>query len=333
MSASKSSDLRALALRIVLTMALIAFVAWRIDLQALGGRLARLDAGWTSLAVVVVLAAIAISAWKWGLILARRRFPLPYVRLLQHYFVGLFFNNVLPTTVGGDAVRAWETTRDTGEIPEAVGSVVTERLIAGVALGVTALLGLPFVEVSERLVLLVVLFLLIDVGLVALFLAPKVADGVVLKLLPPRFTGLRDAVGGTVRVVRATLRDRSLFLRVIALSVLFQVLVAAVNACIFEAMGVHVELGRCLIYTPMIFTITMLPISLSGLGVREAAYWYFFAQAGVGEVESVGASLAFFIIVGLCSLPGAPLFALNRRNADAVENALAVDGQDDLAST
>ena len=54
---------------------------------------------------------------------------------------------------------------------------------------------------------------------------------------------------------------------------------------------------------------------------------------GVGEVESVGASLAFFIIVGLCSLPGAPLFALNRRNADAVENALAVDGQDDLAST
>ena len=318
MSASKSSDLRALALRIVLTMALIAFVAWRIDLQALGGRLARLDAGWTSLAVVVVLAAIAISAWKWGLILARRRFPLPYVRLLQHYFVGLFFNNVLPTTVGGDAVRAWETTRDTGEIPEAVGSVVTERLIAGVALGVTALLGLPFVEVSERLVLLVVLFLLIDVGLVALFLAPKVADGVVLKLLPPRFTGLRDAVGGTVRVVRATLRDRSLFLRVIALSVLFQVLVG---------------LGRCLIYTPMIFTITMLPISLSGLGVREAAYWYFFAQAGVGEVESVGASLAFFIIVGLCSLPGAPLFALNRRNADAVENALAVNGQDDLAST
>ncbi len=331
MSASRSRDLHALALRLVLTVALIAFLAWRIDLQALSGRLLRLEAGWTSLAVLAVFMAIAISAWKWGLILARRRYPLPYARLLQHYFVGLFFNNVLPTTVGGDAVRAWEASLDTGEIPEAVGSVVTERLIAGVALGVTALLGLPFVEVTSRLALLVMLFLLIDVGLVALFLAPKVADGVVLKLLPPRFTGLRDAVGGTVRVVRATLRDRSLFLIVIALSVLFQVFVAGVNACIFEAMDVHVGLGQCLIYTPMIFTITMLPISLSGLGVREAAYWYFFAQAGVGKVEAVGASLAFFVIVGLCSLPGAPLFALNRRNPAAVGGALAARGQDDPA--
>jgi len=82
-------------------------------------------------------------------------------------------------------------------------------------------------------------------------------------------------------------------------------------------MGVHVGLARCLVYTPMIFTVTMLPISLSGLGVREAAYWFFFAQAGVGQGECVGASLAFFVTVGLCSLPGAALFALSRRDAVA----------------
>ena len=317
MSATARKNFRPLAARLVLTFALVAFLAWRLDLQALGDRLTRLQPSWIALAVLAVVAAIGVSAWKWGLILARRGRPLPFGRLLRHYFVGLFFNNVLPTTVGGDAVRAWDASRDTGEYPEAVGSVVSERLIAGVALGVTSLFGLPFIDVSWRLSLLVALFLAIDFGMVGFFLAPKVAEGVVSKLLPPQFAGMRHAAGATVRVVRATLQDRALFATVVALSVLFQALVAAVNACIFEAMGVHVGLARCLVYTPMIFTVTMLPISLSGLGVREAAYWFFFAQAGVGQAECVGASLAFFVTVGLCSLPGAALFALSRRDAVA----------------
>jgi uncharacterized membrane protein YbhN (UPF0104 family) len=94
-----------------------------------------------------------------------------------------------------------------------------------------------------------------------------------------------------------------------------------VNACLFEAMGAPVSLARCVVYTPMIFTLTMIPISLSGLGVREAAYAFFFGQAGVGPSDAVAASLLFFIVVGLSSLPGAPLFALRRRGAGALEGA------------
>ncbi|MGD0641573.1 MAG: flippase-like domain-containing protein [Roseiarcus sp.] len=307
-------DWRGSAPRVAITGVLIALVAWRLDFRALSARLGALDTTWTALAFLVVFAAIAVSAWKWGLILRARAHPLPYGRLLRHYLVGLFFNNVLPTTVGGDAVRAWETSKDTGEISEAVGSVVTERLIAGAALGVTALLGLPFVADAGRLVFQVLLFLAIDLALVALFVVPKVADGVVTKLLPPRFAGLREGVSGTVATVRATLKSPSLFARVMLLSILFQVLVAAVNACIFRAIGTPVTMAQCVIYTPMIFTVTMLPISLSGLGVREAAYWYFFSQIGVGQAEAVAASLAFFVIVGISSLPGAPLFIWNHRD-------------------
>jgi uncharacterized protein (TIRG00374 family) len=271
-----------------------------------------LDIGWTALAFVTVLAAVLISAWKWGLILDARGHSLNYLRLLRHYFVGLFFNNVLPTTVGGDAVRAWETSKDTREVPEAVGSVVTERLIAGVALGITALLGLPFIDFSPRLWWLVGLFLLIDVALVALFLLPKVAEGIVGKLVPPRLNGLHANISQTVQVVRATLKNRALFVKVALYSVAFQILVATVNACIFKAMGVQVSLAQCVIFTPMIFTVTMLPISLSGFGVREAAYWYFFSQVGVSQADAVAASLTFFVIVGIASLPGALLFSLKR---------------------
>lgn len=308
-------DARRLALRVGITIILLAVVTWKLDLGALTARLTTLDAGWTALAFVAVFAAVALSAWKWGLILRRRGRPLGYARLLRHYFVGLFFNNVLPTTVGGDAVRAWETSKDTGELPEAVGSVVTERLIAGVALGFTALLGLPFVAVDARLAALVAIFLAVDLGLVALFLVPRVAEGIVASLVPARLRGVHETIAHIVAVVRATLLDRGLFARVFLYSIAFQLLVAMVNVCIFRALGMPVGLAACVIYTPMIFTVTMLPVSLSGLGVREAAYWYFFAQAGVPQADAVAASLTFFVIVGFASLPGAALFALARRCA------------------
>jgi len=117
----------------------------------------------------------------------------------------------------------------------------------------------------------------------------------------------------TVVAVRATLGSPRLAGRVIVLSILFQVLVAAVNAALFAALGAPVGLARCVVYTPMAFTVTMLPISISGLGVREAAYAYFFALGGTPPADSVAASLLFFIVVGLSSLPGAILFALGRR--------------------
>lgn len=303
--------------RMAITLGLLAALLWKLDLQHLLTRVAGLTWQGSALAFAMVLLAIAISAWKWGLILRARQHPLPYRALLRLYFVGLFFNNVLPTAVGGDAVRAWETTKETGEVPEAIASVVSERLIAGVALGFTALLGLPFIDADARTVQMVVIFLLIDVGLVGLFLVPRVAEGIVGKTLPNRFALVRDVVTHTVQVVRNTLRRPGLFLVILLLSILFQICVAGVNAAIFYALGAPVSLAHCLIFTPMIFTVAMLPISISGFGVREAAYWYFFSQVGVTQGDAIATSLLFFVVVGICSLPGAPLFVFSKNKLQA----------------
>lgn len=306
------------SLRALVTLGLAGFLVYRLDLSSMASRLGRLDAGWTAVAFVLVLGAVVVSAWKWGLILRERGQPLPFRKLLGHYYVGLFFNNVLPTTVGGDAVRAWATTRETGEVPEAVGSVLSERLLAGVALGLTALLGLPFVGASARLVIGVLGFLAVDLVLVGLFLVPRFAERIVAGLLPARLARARVVVARTVAAVRATLASPRLAGRVVALSIAFQVLVAAVNAALFAALGVPVGLARCVVYTPMVFTVTMVPISISGLGVREAAYAYFFALDGTVPADAVAASLLFFVVVGLSSLPGAVLFALGRRGPVAL---------------
>lgn len=307
-----------LAARILVTLGLLGLLLYQLDLSQLLARFGSLSLQGTALAFAAVGAAIVISAWKWGWILRARKHPLPFFTLLRLYFVGLFFNNVLPTSVGGDAVRAWETTKETGEVPEAIGSVVSERLIAGVALGLTALLGLPFIDADQHTVYMVLLFLLIDVALVALFLLPRVAEGIVGKTLPSRFASVQGAVKKTVAIVRDTVRNPALFIWILLLSIVFQLCVAGVNAAIFQALGANVSLAHCVIYTPMIFTVAMLPISISGFGVREAAYWYFFSQVGVSEGDAVATSLLFFVVVGISSLPGAPLFMFRKPRLQTV---------------
>lgn len=302
---------RALA-RVVVTLTLLAILASRLDPVIFSLRIAAFDAGWTALAFATVGVAVALSAWKWGMILLWQGRSLSFARRVRHYFVGLFFNNVLPTTVGGDAMRAWETARDTGEVPDATSSVIAERLIAGAALGVTSVIGLPFLEVTAWLAIQVGMFLVIDLALVALFLVPRVAEKAVLALVPSRMGSWRDAVSKTIASVRRVLSNPSLVGRVALVSVLFQVLVALVNACLFFAIEVPITFAQCVVLTPMIFAVTMLPVSIAGLGVREAAYWYFFSQAGVSREEAVIVSLAFFVVVALASLPGGLFFVLGR---------------------
>lgn len=297
-----------IGLRLLVSVALLGGLAWHLDLRALGALLTHLHPGWMGSAFLLVLAAVLLSAWKWGLILRARGHAIGLPRLVRHYFVGLFFNNVLPSSIGGDGVRAWEARKDTGETAEAIGSVVTERLIAGVALGASALAGLPFMPPSARLWLLVAAFVALNLTLVLLFVLPRVAESAVRKLLPRQLDRLQDMVARIVLTVRATLAQRGLFARVVLCSVAFQTLVAAVNACIFRAMDLPVDLATCMVYTPMIFALTMLPISISGFGVREAAYGYFFVQAGATQSQAFAASVAFFALVGVASLPGALVF-------------------------
>lgn len=98
---------RSMVVKGAVTVGLITALLWSIDLVHVAGRVAYLDAGWLAAGFVAVLAAVGVSALKCGLILARRGHPRPYPRLLRHYFIGLFFNNVLPCTGGKGRGLRW----------------------------------------------------------------------------------------------------------------------------------------------------------------------------------------------------------------------------------
>ncbi|MBW6469371.1 MAG: flippase-like domain-containing protein, partial [Coriobacteriia bacterium] len=137
-------------IRAAVSIVALALVFSRVPPADVLAAILSLDPAWFLAAFGAVYAAIVLSAYKWLLLLRARGYSVGIVRLTRHYLVGLFFNNFLPTSVGGDVVRAWDVGKDLDDAPGGAASVIAERLIASLGLGLTAALGLPFVEAGPQ---------------------------------------------------------------------------------------------------------------------------------------------------------------------------------------
>ena len=177
----------------------------------------------------------------------------------------------------------------------------------------TAFIGLPFVEVNSRVVLAVAIVAVVSIGLTGLFLIPSRSAEMVRKAMGGRFGDAVEPVQRAVHIVNDLLRNPGTLAKVFILSVVFQVFVALVNWCLFSALGYPVTVGEAIVNPSIVSAVTMVPISIAGHGVREAGYAYFFGLAGVPENAAVSASILFFLVVAVSTMPGALFFAQGRR--------------------
>ena len=120
------------ALKIAISAALLYWAFRSVDLAALRGHFARLDPFWVGLAIVALLAQIAVAGLRWARITSELDLALPARRAIRFSAVAAFFNQALPSTIGGDAMRVWLLGRTDRHWKKAIYSVVVDR-VAGVA--------------------------------------------------------------------------------------------------------------------------------------------------------------------------------------------------------
>ena len=266
-----------------------------------------------ALAIALIILALLVSAIKWGILLRAQvaTISLPY--LFNTYLVGLFFNNFLPSNVGGDVARIADIAKRTGKAPEATASVIGERLISGLALALTALIGLLLSpQVSGQFAPIVgglILFFVFVMGLFASRRAKRIISTVIRRLLGPKWFERIGRVAGSIALA---IRNPSTFLWALFWSFAFHITLVLVNYAIFIALNINLPLISFVLYVPIIAAIQLVPVSVNGFGVREVAYVYFFGTVGVSSSGAAAASLLFGILVMLVSLPGGLIFA-NRR--------------------
>lgn len=256
------------ALKITVACVLLTLLALGVDWDTLPKDLALLDGRLASLALAATGFQMIVNTWKWSHSLRLHDLRFAWSYLFRSSCFGYFFNNFLPSGIGGDVYRVYRTMTPGVERSRAVSAVLLERAVGFAAmLGIGAIGALFLARSSElaRLYLLVVAGMAVVLLVVALL--GSIAD----------FEGLRKRLAGVawLEPVRANLRRvRRHRLEWIALGVAccaFQLLAAAVIFLAFAALGSPVSMATAAVITAAAGIASVLPISISGLGVVEGS--------------------------------------------------------------
>lgn len=301
-------------LKPAVTLALYGLVFYWTDAGTVLGRLRGAALGPVAAGIALYVAGQALSAYRWRILLRPVSLTTSYGRLLGFYFVGMFFNLFLPTIVGGDAVKALLLSRDTGEPARATMSVFMERntgLCALLLLALAAAMVAPGVVVG-RITLRTLVWLLAT--------AYAVANAV---LLSPAAYRLVDRAVSATPIARARPRAATLYAALVpyrqavpalvaalGLSLVFQALVVAVVFLNAAALSLTVPLSAVAVFVPLVSLAGMVPVSVNGLGVREALYILLFGKLGVPADLAVSLALLYLAVTLVASLPGGLVYAL-----------------------
>ena len=303
------------AARVIIGVGLVVFLFWALDIREIISNIRGIDGRYLLYAAVPYLLFIVLSAWRWQVLLDFRRFGIRFMDTLRIYFISLFFNNLLPTTVGGDMMRVAYTMKE--RRADALATVLVDRILGFVGLFIFALFAvlyllvesnetefLPFMVIGLTVVILITYVFFSERAYS--FFSPAIRKMKVLKI-GERINRLHEAgteYGGAWGLISLC----------VAQSVIIQATLAIAPFFVLLGMG-HSEVGivSFFIYVPIINVISMIPVSLNGLGVRENSYVILFSRVGLDGEVSLAVSLVSFFVIFLFSLIGGLFFIFQRR--------------------
>ena len=299
--------------RVVLTALMLGLLLPRLDPSALFPNHQLRSLLLMGGAVALYLVACVLSTVRWQQMLHALELPTPLPPLLSHTLAGLFVSNFLPTTVGGDVLRATRLATGNGHRKVSAASVVLERL--------TGFVGLPLVTIAAltvnpgllRLGTASHLALALSLGPLAaltLFLVVAVNPRLGERLGARRWLGLAVTVHlGLVRLRRHP--GLAATAMVAALAYQLTLVLAAWLAA--HALGIDVGWTAMMAFMPVVAIAQALPLSIGGLGLREGSLVLLLEPLGVAAGQAVALGLLLYGINMAVSVLGAPAFLVGSR--------------------
>jgi uncharacterized protein (TIRG00374 family) len=309
------------AIKAAITLALIGWLVHRIDLAPMMARFGHLDATLTLAAIAVMMAQLLLTGWRWMTISTIIGAPIERMLALRLTLIGQFFNQTLPSAIGGDAVRAWLASREGVPLGKAISGVFADRLVALLLL--VAIVGATLPAFHARVpdtglrTASIVLVAATALGVAALVaLGPQVAA----LLRRARWTRPLADIANDLRAVLITGLASALVI-VMAIVVHFGVIASVWLAA--RALALDVSLLDCLVLVPPIVLVTTLPISIAGWGVRESATVLGFGFIGVAAADALALSVVFGLVQIAIGLPGGIVWLMQkRRGGGAIQKSM-----------
>jgi glycosyltransferase 2 family protein len=294
---------------LVLTVAAVAYLVWKIDLGTTLDVLADANLAWFAVAVVIMVGTVPVLALRWGWLLAAHAIREGVPWLTRTYFVAYTAGQVLPTSLGGDAVRVVDTTRrHPGRGTVVTGTVLLERGLGGaatVALGAIGfLLSIGEYDVSGYLWLEGV-FVFGTLVLGFLFFARSARP--LLRRTQPLFRRFRleKPIRHFYEGIHHYRGHPGLLGKVLAVTFTVQAIRILSIWAAAKAVGIDLDPRIYYVFGPLLFLVMLVPFTLNGLAVREAFFVSFLGSVGVGANQAFAAGFLYFLVTLLMAFPGA----------------------------
>jgi uncharacterized protein (TIRG00374 family) len=307
-----------LAGKVLVSAGLIAFILHKISVPDLWGILKSVDGRWLGTAVLIFLTSNIVGGYQWHVLLAASGVRLPAHRTIGFYFVGLFFNNFLPASIGGDAIKVYDVSRIGSSVFQVVAVTVLDRIIGIFSLCLLAcfsVIGLARSELTFTLWPYLLIFIACMTPVLGFyFLRPlsRVLRWLVRLLLPPAWSMRGSSMLDYLGAFRS---KKMLILRLMLLSVFIQAMRVITHVLVALAFGVPMDIviiGLFFVFVPVLSLAMIPPITINGLGIREGLGILLLARAGIGQTDAFAIEFLTYAVSVVISLLGLAFFVARR---------------------
>jgi uncharacterized protein (TIRG00374 family) len=264
----------------------------KLDLATVWAKSRQLPVTLILTVVLLLVVQTCLAAWRWWVIMRHQHLGMRLLATVRISFVGAFFNQLLPSSIGGDVARAWYVYRNGYSKGLSVIAVLSDRIYGMLLLVCLAIMFFPvlvyFSVDHAALMVLAALILSASLALIAAFWLDR------LPAWTTRWT-LANHLCSLSRATRAIAADRRARVPVFGLSLIVHLVTVLATLLLLAAVVPQPNLLFCAALVPIITLIATVPVSIAGWGVREGLMIYGLGLANVPKE----AALVVSILLGL----------------------------------
>lgn len=303
------SKLVTLLVRIAVTCVLLGWIGWKTDWSAVGAAFAHLDVGCWLGAVALLVFGQAVSAKRWQIAGEAVQMPRTTWQMFRYYLIGMYFNLLLPTSVGGDVVRVWYLNNRSGQSLRATAAVLADRLSGLGVLVAMACVATFFAPESTPAWVPLTVYSIAAAGLCGVLgLAGLIYSG----KLPNNRQAQVDVLWEMFR------NPRAVFWTTVC-SAVVQVNSALVCWLVARGLSIDVPFAYFAVLVPLVSLLTLVPITVNGMGVREESCIVFLAPFGVSKEVATTLALLWFAVHLAVSVMGGLAYLTEKKPETATE--------------
>ncbi len=307
------------ALKILISFTLLYWVIKKAEMGKIVAHLGEADMYLLTASVLLFVIITWVLSYRWMVISGLFGKKLNLYHLFKYYLYAYYFNNFLPTAIGGDVVRAYKIGQDLKSPANGLAAVIIDRVLGILATLTFASLGLIWTADyfhSMKIIYFALLFMVTVLAFIFTVLNSKIYLFLKEKLLMKiKYFDLGRRIVKVLDAVHTYREEKTMLFFGYVIALLAQALTVILNYIIALAIGLHISLGFLFFAVPISFLVTLFP-SVNGLGVRDWSYVVLLSKVGVSNSSAVSISILVLAVQVFTSLFGGVLWVFEKNKND-----------------